>query len=244
MQDGSRICAVPFQDARFSGCAKDLEKKIDILICHGTLYDPSFIFSSLEEEAHYMPIYPANLEGLARYVALGHLHSRYISRSYKNATAVYPGSPIALDTKCTSKRVICHVKITHDAVRVEPVSVDIAPHWAEIGYFVYPGIEEQLFEKMSRELRLMKKDVMPAITVQGFINIPESEFANRIERLKTDFSPQFPGFKVTPERVVSWDRVMQNRTVQRFVEKTAGLDDELRMKVFEISFPIFSDIAT
>jgi hypothetical protein len=37
---------------------------------------------------------------------------------------------------------------------------------------------------------------------------------------------------------------MQNRTVQRFVEKTAGLDDELRMKVFEISFPIFSDIAT
>ena len=40
--------------------------------------------------------------------------------------------------------------------------------------------------------------------------------------------------------VESWDKLMTNPMVQRFAAATKGLDDEVRMKVFEITFPIFS----
>jgi DNA repair exonuclease SbcCD nuclease subunit len=99
-----KVCGVPYQNKRFSECIKNIPENIDILTAHGTLYDESFIFSMLDDkETKYMPIYPANLENIARYVAMGHLHSKSIEKRYKNTHVVYPGSPIALDTKCIDK---------------------------------------------------------------------------------------------------------------------------------------------
>jgi predicted RNase H-like nuclease len=78
---------------------------------------------------------------------------------------------------------------------------------------------------------------MPNISIRGYTAASEKKFRDRIEREVTGLCKQFEDFKLEIA-VQSWDVIMQNRMVQRFVSKTKELSDDLRTKVFEIAFPI------
>jgi exonuclease SbcD len=235
------ICAVPYQDKRFSECIKGLPAGIDILIGHGTLYDESFIYSMLDDkETRYMPIFPGNLENIARYVALGHLHARAIEKKYKKTLAVYPGSPIAVDTKCTQKRSCYIIVLDENKLEIKPFDIKISPHWEKKGFFVFPGNEASVFQNIETFLKgLIGQRVLPHLMVQGYSAENDRLFNEKIERIEHIYADNFEKIKIDRD-VKSWDTIVQNPLVQNFVRKTEDLDDDLRMKIFEIVFPIFS----
>ncbi|MBA7639897.1 hypothetical protein ES703_47558 [subsurface metagenome] len=63
----------------------------------------------------------------------------------------------------------------------------------------------------------------------------------KIDEIDKKFTKKFENMQITID-IQSWDRIIQNRMVKNFVQKTMELDNRLRTKVFEIAFPIFSDI--
>lgn len=239
--DGLVICAVPYQDKRFSECTKNLPAKIDLLLGHGTLYDETFIYSMLDDkETTYMPIFPSNLENVARYVALGHLHARSIEKKYKNSRVVYPGSPVAIDTKCTEKRYFYQINLDKNTLSIEAFNIGISPYWAKKDFFIFPGNETDMFNDIKAYLDDLKgQPVMPDITVSGYIVDNDKDFNQNISLIKQKYLGEFEEFRLESD-VRSWSVIMQNQMVKNFVHKTADLDHALRMKIFEITFPIFS----
>ncbi len=237
-----RVCGVPYQDKKFSECIKELPPEVDILIAHGTLYDESFIYALLDdEETQYMPIFPANLENRASYVALGHLHSRCIDKQYKKTRVVYPGSPIALDTKCDEERIFSLVAIDKKQLTVEFIGVDVSPHWFNKELFVFPGNEEEKMKEVASFLASIDEaNTMPNIIINGYTGKKDREFQQHIDALEQKFRHKFADMNII-NNVRPWDIIIENRMVQNFVEKTRDLDDALRRKIFEIVFPIFGD---
>ncbi|MGB3340885.1 MAG: DNA repair exonuclease [bacterium] len=235
------ICAVPYQNKRFSECVKNIPTKIDLLLCHGTLYDESFIYSMLEdEETMYMPIFPGNLENISRYVALGHLHTRAIEKKYKNTHVVYPGSPVAIDTKCAEKRFCYIITLDTNKLEIESLEIEISPYWAKKDFFVFPGNEDTLLANIETYINgLRGQRVMPDITVQGYIAENDRAFNEKIMLFKNKYADDFEELNIESE-ISSWGMIMQNQMVRNFVRKTSEFDNDLRMKIFEIIFPIFS----
>jgi DNA repair exonuclease SbcCD nuclease subunit len=238
-----KFCGVPYGERKFSDSIRNVPKGVDVLIAHGTLYDRSFIFSVLEDiETEYMPIYPAHLEGIARYVALGHLHSRNIELRYGRTQVVYSGSPSALDTKCVVPRHFFTIEIDGAEVHVSKHRVEGALYWAEKEFFVFPDIEEKIIADVESFLKeIDASTAMPNIVIRGYPLASEKEFEDRIASEVTGLCKQFEDFRLQIE-VQSWDVIIQNRMVRRFVSKTKELDDNLRTKVFEIAFPIFDKV--
>jgi len=238
---GFRFVAVPFQDRSFSECIKNIPEDTDILIAHGTLYDPSFIFSVIDDiETKYMPIFPKNIENRARYVALGHLHSRFNITTYARTKAVYPGSPYALDTKCASPRAVALVTITDHDIKIERVDVDIAAYWDEKDFFVFPGNEDRVIEGIRQHLKAADpRRIQPHISIRGYISHGDKEYKRTIDTIETHFKPMFKDLLLDVS-IESWDTLVQHRMVQRFIEKTRFLEEPVRMKLYEITFPILS----
>ena len=80
---------------------------------------------------------------------------------------------------------------------------------------------------------------MPYIMIHGYIANNERAFNDKIIEIKNKYTDDFEEFKIESE-ISSWSMIMQNQMVNKFVYKTNDLDNDLRMKVFEIVFPIFS----
>ncbi len=237
-----RICGIPYQNKRFADCIKDLPGDFDLAIVHGTVLDDSFRQLLIQEEIEYLPIYPSNLENLARYVAFGHFHTRYLEKDYPHTKIVYPGSPIALSTKCTSKRVVAYVELDKENLRVQPREVEISPYYKVMEYFVFPEIENGLFTTIEEDLQKLNKKVMPLVIIKGFISTGEREFLQRLNEIKDKFAGIFSDFNIIPEGITTWDKVLRHNLVKKFVERTQGLPAELRMKILEIALPVFNNL--
>ena len=114
-----------------------------------------------------------------------------------------------------------------------------AHYWAEKDFFVFPDVEDKIVTDIESFLAgVDHAAAMPNIYIRGYTSVSEKEFRDGIEPKIAGMCRQFEDFKLEIE-VQSWDVVMQNRMVQRFVSKTKELNDDLRTKVFEIAFPIF-----
>lgn len=238
-----KICGVPYADCRFSDGTKDLPHDIDVLIAHGTLYDQSFIFSMLaDQETKYMPIFPIDLENVARYVALGHLHSRWLELKYQRTHVVYPGSPVAIDLKCVGQRCFQLLKIDEKHIEMERHSVTIAPYWVDREFCVYPGAEGTVLQNIEEYLREVDDAmVMPNILVAGYVGGEEKGFLDQLAAMQNTHAVKFEDLRINAE-IQSWDKLMTNPLIQNFVTRTAGFDDELRLKIFEVAFPVFSKV--
>jgi len=242
VKDSIKIVAFPYQNIKFSEFKKDLPEDIDILIIHGTVLDPSFSYLLTDEDIEYLPIYPASLEDTARYVAFGHFHTRYLLVDYKKTKVCYPGAPVALSTKCTKERVVVYVEMDRENLKIEPLKIEISPFWRRLEYFVYPDIEETIFKKIQSDLEALKFGTMPYIIIRGFIATDEKAFYQKLNEIEKNFAPQFLELKVVAENITVWERILTNPIIKKFVERTKNLNDRLRMKIFEIVFPIFNDL--
>jgi DNA repair exonuclease SbcCD nuclease subunit len=240
---GLCIAAIPFQERPFSECTQGLPDDIDVLVAHGTLYDPSFIFSVIDDiETKYMPIFPKNLKERARYVALGHLHSRFTTLNYTGTHVVYPGSPIALDTKCTAPRACAVVNINDREITVQRLAVDPAPHWEQKDFFVFPGNEDESLEGIRQFLKTADQErTQPYITVRGYSGKGDKDYRRTLDTITTHFRPMFRDF-LLEQHIESWTNLMQHRMVQRFIQKTEHLEEPLRMKLYALTFPILSKV--
>ncbi len=241
--DGMKICGVPYENKRFSECNKDMPAGVEILIAHGTVYDPSFIFSQLEDpETEYMPIFPADIQNLARYVAMGHLHSRFVELRHGGTRVIYPGSPVALDTKCEGERCFSLVEVDKDRVEIEQCSVENARYWMTKKFFVYPQAEQKILGSIEKFLDSIEDPrVMPRVMVIGYIAEKEKEYLGALVSMRGKYEKRFEKLDFESS-IQSWEKVISNPMIQRFVAKTANLEDRVRLKVFEICLPIFSRV--
>lgn len=244
MIKGIKLLAVPFQPTKFSECIKDLSDDVDILIAHGTVYDLSILPILNQENVEYMPIYPEEILNLCRYALLGHIHSKYIELNYRKAKVLYPGAPIALSTKCHESRKVVLLNITEKSTEISTIDIEIAPYWQELNYFVFPGNEETIINKLIQDIKdSLNKNILLEINIHGYIAGNEIEFKTRINQVLEEFKEKF---KTNPHlncnNILSWDQFLKNPFVKKFVEKTAGLDDELRTKILELTFPYIEDI--
>jgi exonuclease SbcD len=243
-----RIAAIPYHEVDFAECVKDLPRDIDVLIAHGTVYDQTFIFALLDEEEEegktYMPMMPSNLAGICRYCALGHLHTRSIHVQYQNTHVAYPGSPVALSTKCDTERTVTLVDIDTDSpeVGVELLKLDRVPFWQHREFFIFPGHEQKILADLYNYVEgLDRSRTMPDIEIKGFISSGGREFNQKLENMDKKMDNAFYRHKLEYSRIQSWDRVLEHGMVKRFVEKTRDLDNEIRFKIFELAFPVFGD---
>jgi len=238
-----KICGVPYQHKKFSECLKDLPAGIDIMVAHGTIYDPSYIFSLLDDpETEYMPIFPPDLQDIARYVAMGHLHANHVDLTYGNTRAIYPGSPVALGKKCDSERSYTLVEIDRARVEVKRCGVEGAHYWLTREFFVYPDAEESILTDIEEFLEgIDDPRIMPNVVVRGYIGDKEKEYSKSLESVREKFEKKFARLDFVPS-IQSWERVISNPMVKRFLVRTNDLEDSIRMKVFEICLPIFDRI--
>ena len=81
--------------------------------------------------------------------------------------------------------------------------------------------------------------VMPNITVTGYVGEKEKQYLDLLSDIQQGHAGRFPELRINAE-IQSWDKLMTNPLIRNFVARTEGLADELRLKVFEITFPIFS----
>jgi DNA repair exonuclease SbcCD nuclease subunit len=240
---GLRFGGVPYQDKDFTDCVKDLPRDVDILIVHGTLYDRDFIRQLVEdEETKYLPILPPDLENIARYVALGHIHSRPFEKSYKNTRVASPGSALALDVKCRSKRIFYRLVMDRTKLELAPVEIEPAPYWQDEAFFVFPGNEERTLQALRDRLSgLDPNRIMPNIIVRGFLGEKGREFSAQIAKIRDSFLARFPDLTLDDRDIRSWDQIMTHPMVQKFIAKTDALDPDLKYKIYELIFPIFSE---
>ncbi|UCD06561.1 MAG: metallophosphoesterase [candidate division WOR-3 bacterium] len=238
-----RICGVPYQHNKFSEFAKGFPAEIDILVAHGTIYDPSYIFSLLDDpETEYMPIFPPDLQDTARYVAMGHLHANHVDLTYGKTRVVYPGSPIALDKKCDSERSYALVEIDRARVEVNRCGIERAQYWLTREFFVYPDAEERILTDIEEFLEgIDNLRIMPNVVVRGYIGDKETKYLECLESVREKFEKKFARLDFVPN-IQSWERVISNPMVKRFIAKTNDLEDSIRLKVFEICLPIFDRV--
>lgn len=241
---GLAIAGVPYQERAFSECVRDLPAGLDILIVHGTLYDREFIRSVVDEDAtRYMPILPSNLENVARYVGLGHIHTRSFSKSYSRTMVVSPGSALALDTDCQTPRTFFRIRIDRDRLEAEPVVIEPAPYWQAREMYVFPGNEANVLQAVEEHLaRLDPKRVMPRVLIRGFTAEPDGPFLKQVERIQAGHRSRFTDLRIEPD-IRSWDRLAGHPLVGKFIQRTAELEPNLKYKMYELVFPVFSDLA-
>jgi exonuclease SbcD len=240
---GINICGVPYQQKRFSECAKGLPSGIDILIAHGTLYDPSYIFSQLDDpETGYMPIFPPDLSNIAKYVAMGHLHSSFVDLAYPGTRVVYPGSPAALGKKCEGERSYCLAELNGGRVDVKKRSVENAHYWVTREFFVYPQAEQRILSEIEEFLQgITDERIMPSVFVKGYIAEKEKEYSDALESIQRKYDKKFVRFDLE-SKIQSWGKIIANPMIQRFMAKTHDLQDSVRMKLFDICLPIFDRV--
>lgn len=239
-----KFLALPFQSKKFSECIAELSEEVDVLIAHGTIYDISILPILNQEDVEYMPIYPQELENLCRCALLGHIHSKYIELYYKKAKVIYPGAPIGLSMKCREPRKIALVNINEKNVEITPLTIDIAPYWQELDYFVFPDNEQTIINRLIQDIKkLSNKNIMIGININGYISGNENEFKTKVKQVIEEFKGSFKSPPLLNcDKISSWDQFLKIPFVNKFVEKTSGLEDELRMKILELTFPYIEDI--
>lgn len=241
---GIKFLAIPFQSKKFSECVLDLSESVDVLITHGTIYDISILPVLNQEDVEYMPIYPLELENLCRCALLGHLHSQYIELNYKKVKVIYSGAPIALSTKCREPRKITLVNISEKGIEAKTVDIEIAPYWQKLDYFVFPHNETSIISKLTQDItELSSKNILLEISIHGYIAGSEGEFKAQIQQVIEKFKDSFKTMPLLNcDKISSWDQFLKIPFVNKFLEKTAGLDDGLRTKILELTFPYIEDI--
>jgi DNA repair exonuclease SbcCD nuclease subunit len=187
-----------------------------------------------------MPIFPVDLESVARYVAMGHLHASCIEQQYEKTRVVYPGSPTAIDTKCVGARYFYLIDIDKNDLEVMKHEVETAAYWVTQKFFVYPDVEKKILDGIDNYLRALDDArIMPNISVTGYIGENEKQYLDSIAAMKERHAGRFQDLRVNV-KIESWDKLITNPLIRNFVARTKELDDQLRQKVFEITFPVFS----
>ncbi len=243
-ENGLIIVGVPYQTTDFSELIRGLPNKIDILIIHGTLYDRELIrYVADDDAARYLPIFPAQLENLARYVGLGHIHTRSFARAYRQTMVVNPGSAVALDTDCQTPRVYYRLDINEQKLIVKPFVIEPAPIWQRKELYVFPGKETAVLKAAEEHLaRVDGRRLMPQVIIRGFTAEPDGPFLKQVEEIRLRHASRFTACLVETD-IKSWDQIIRHPLVGKFIVRTAELEPNLKYKMYELVFPIFSELA-
>lgn len=233
---GVRITGFPFHsELDFSRYVEEIESgpRPDLIIAHGTLYDrkSSGIYTELEDEARYMPIYSWQIEGKAGYLALGHYHSRFTHLTFGETQVVYPGAPVATSRRSIGERSVALVEFDKEGnILTERIPVDISLHWERMEWMVFPGKEEEKLIEIEKEIEGRSSGkIMLEGRIKGSIKMNESEFIEKVREIEEKYRSNFKRIHLFCE-IKHWTQLAQNPTIALFMENLEEKTDNEIMK--------------
>lgn len=240
---GMRVGGIPFQSRRFDECRRGLPPDLDLLVTHGTLCDASFLAVVADDERFdYLPIEPSALDGIARCVLLGHIHSRSFERVYGTTRVIYPGSPLALSTKNVEPRCYYQIDLTAEGVAARAVEITAAPYWQRRSFVVIPEGESAVRQEVAAYLESLDvRRILPFIELRGYTSMGDRDWGAFTKELE-GLGASFQDFRLEQAEVGSWQRIAGEPLVQAFVARSAEFDAAVRVKMLQIMFPLFSRI--
>lgn len=211
--------------------------KTQILLLHCTL-DIGFKSSGFgNDEDEYFPVNKSVLSDLGYdYVLAGHIHSTDREVPLSNGGKfIYPGSPVSHSTKENGQRKVVLIDTSDDSVASLPLDTFYYDRFNET---VRPGEEEKLIERIQQwSERHDGKNCQLSVTVDGFIEMDESEFSQRVREAADSAD-------VTNEaRLV--DQVLNHPLYDRFEDRLEEREEieeeqEVRERVIEVMSQLLS----
>ena len=237
-----QIVGVPYTSSMTEELYSNLIKKSDssrtqILLLHCTL-DIGFKSSGFgDEEGEYFPVSKSVLSDLGYdYVLAGHIHSTDREVPLANGGKfIYPGSPVSHSTKETGQRKAILIDTSNDDVA--GISLDTF-YYDQFTETVRPGEEETVIERIEQwSERHDGGNCELSVTIDGFIEMDESEFSERLREASgsADVTNQ--------ARIV--DQVLDHPLYSRFenkLEEREDIEDEqaVRERVIEVMSQLLS----
>lgn len=242
--DGWFIVMIPYVS---EGSFKQALHKVNfppqktIIFSHGTLYDErfSFIYEDLGDFAKYMPIYSWNIENKARYIGLGHFHSKMIKTKFKDTIVTYTGAPVAVGSKCIGERKYFRIELNQNGeLEVDKCSIKNSYYWKEVDIHISPGKEKKALEEIRNSLdKLKDTNVMLNLKLTGFISYQEEDFILSLEGLRNEYGSFFNNIKI--ENLTSnWGEMILNPAIKNFIHSLENYSVEEKVKDKALEFAL------
>ncbi len=241
---------IPFTERKsFREIVQDVSFPADktLIFAHGTLYDKklSYIYEDLGDFAKYMPIYSWDVEDKARYLGLGHFHSKLIKKKYKDTLIAYSGSPVSTGSKCIGKREYIGIEI-NNKFKFFNYPIEIASYWENVNQHVYPGQENESLDLIEKQLKKLKNNkIMVNIKISGILDYKEEKFNNSLEKLKDKYKSFF--YKIQIDNLTSdWSELISNQAVRNVIEslRKCHVEEDIKDKALKLTIDGFSKAVT
>lgn len=225
--DRVNLIALPYHDGGFSDLLDEIqtariEKKLNILLMHGTLSTTAG--KSTGDEPRYMPFNPEQLVASGmEYVFAGHIHSSPTQQSFgtNDCVFVYPGSPVSITRSETGPRGVWVFDTTTESFRNLPLDT---PYYIREELDLIPGEAPQKLDAL-RE-RLADKDLSNAtllIEPTGFIETPETEFFDSLDSILTNTNAA--GYEIDRTGIQSAQSILDSDLYHGFTRKLTQKPD-------------------
>lgn len=185
-----RITCLPYHDYLSDDLALALAEREpfdgqEALLLHCSLAAPVDSHTG-EEDARYFPVGEEFLAELGfEYYLAGHYHRPQKVTLPNDAVFTYPGTPASTTIAETGPRRISLLD-TDDGVELLPLE---SFHYARESFQVRPGDVESVLDQVSEWVAGQPADTAEAtVVVEGFVDVPEDEFASDLAAAAGDAS--------------------------------------------------------
>ncbi|MFB6203916.1 MAG: exonuclease SbcCD subunit D [Candidatus Nanohaloarchaea archaeon] len=204
----------------------------DVLLLHCTI-DGGFHSDDCGDENLYFPVDRSTLSELDySFILAGHIHSRDREIALENGTFIYPGSPVSVSSSEEGKRHAVLVDTEDESV--SPVELDSFYH-DSFRRTISPGEAGEVLEELERWVSRREDDrCSPEIVLDGFTEMEEQDFSERLEEATGDFEPE--------DRTRSAAEVMDHPLYRRFTEKMESREAEEGERAREQVIEVLSDL--
>jgi DNA repair exonuclease SbcCD nuclease subunit len=180
----ARLVAVPYQDRRKRDVLLSLRERDqfdgqEVLLIHCSLDLPHF-GQGVGDEDRYFPVSSETLAELDFDIYLaGHYHGGTKQPLPNDAIFVYPGSPCSVTKREVGRRLVAFVETEGD-IELRPLHTF---YYDRFSVTVLPGQESEAIGEIKQWVKdRAKHDTELEVSIDGFIDMPEQEFADLLHK--------------------------------------------------------------
>lgn len=241
-QKGVRIWGLPFEDIGENDVLRRLyplkdefkKEKIEILLFHGELRDPSFERDDFGEEEGYMPVKISLFENLNfKYVLAGHYHRVFSVKNIEEGRYfVYSGSPVSIKKGERTQRMANLFEVGE-----EPKEYPLDTfHYVESVVEFEPFMEENPLKMIEGVINSLHPKAKPLLRVKGFINtekigMDEEKLHDEIERIVKEKCGDVEDVEFEVSDV---KEIIENPLFQTFLKKIEKYDEKTKKELYEL----------
>lgn len=220
----------------------------ECLLLHCSLEAPITRNIGDEDERRYFPVKKEELAELGfDYYLSGHYHSPHRTTLSNGGTFLYPGTPASVSRKETGRRRVTYID-TEDGQAVQLEAID-SFHYDSLELRVTPATEDTVLDEIESSVAQWEtRDVSPEITITGFTEMSEDEFADAVSNASDDITVSNQTRTVehilTHPLFEAFQTRLDDRNKLQSIEERADYDiDRFQEDVWEETLEVFADLA-